>query len=78
MPSGSNSETRFGILSSWRIFLTSKLRKKMIFYYFLAPYSISKTSVSLRGSLHFTDGAKISYTVFWYRGTTFEILTPKT
>ena len=39
---------------------------------FLDPYSISKASTILRGSLHLTDRAQISYTVFWYHKTTFE------
>ena len=44
---------------------------------FFTPYSISKTSTILRGSLHLTDRAQISYTGFWYRKATFKTLTPK-
>ena len=45
---------------------------------FFAPYSISKTSVTWRPSLHLTDRAQISYALFWYHKTTFETLTPCT
>ena len=40
---------------------------------FLAPDSISKTI--LRRSLHLTDRAQISHTLFWYHKATFETLT---
>ena len=68
MLSDFNFKTRFGILSSWRIFLTPKLKKIEK----IAPYRISKTSTILRGSLHLTDRAQISYTVFWYHKAAFE------
>ena len=71
MLSNFNSETRFGIPSSWRIFLTHKLRK-IDNLFFWTTYSIFKTSTILRGSLPLTDRAKISYIVFWYRKATFE------
>ena len=45
---------------------------------FFGPYSISKTSTTPRPSLHLTDRAQISYTVFWYHKATFETLTPWT
>ena len=67
-----NFETRFGILSSSRIFLTPRLKKMKILFF--GPYSISKTSTILRGLLLLTDRAKISYTVFWYRKAAFEAL----
>ena len=66
-----NFETRFGILSSWWIFLTPKFKKLTIFLTI-----ISKTSTILRGSLHLTDRLQISYTVFWHHAVTCEILTP--
>ena len=43
MPSDFNSETRFGTLLSWHIFLTPKLNKIENFI-FWPPYTISKTS----------------------------------
>ena len=64
----------FGIFSSWCIFQTPTL-KKIENILFWPPYSISNTSTILRGSLHLTDRAEISYTKFWYHQTTFETLT---
>ena len=46
--------------------------------YCLAPYSISKSSINWRPSLHHTDRAQISHTVFWYYKATFETLIPCT
>ena len=39
---------------------------------FLALYSFSKNSTNLCSSIHLTDLAKISCTVFWYHKATFE------
>ena len=55
-------ETRFGVLSSWRVWPQFFLNEN---FYFLTPYGTSKTSTILRGSLNLTDRAQISYTVFW-------------
>ena len=42
--------------------------------HFLTPIRIFKTSTILRGSLHLTGPAQISYTVFWYHKANFETL----
>ena len=65
-----NFETRFGILSTWRIFLNPKLKN-------IVPSIVfSKLQRFRAGSLHLADRAQISYTVFGYHMVTFETLTP--
>ena len=63
-------ETTFGILLSRQNFLPTQWKKieNVIFW---SPYSISKTSTNWCPSLHLTDGAQISYIVFWCRKATF-------
>ena len=71
-----NFDTRFFIsVKLAHLYDAQNLRKlKTLFF---NPYSTSKASTNFRGSLHLTDRAQISYTVFWYHKATFKTLTQK-
>ena len=51
-----------------------KIKKIDNLFFWPPTYSTSKTSTTLRESLHPTDPAQISYTVSWYHKATFDTL----